>query len=53
MQSLSFSITKQLFLVVCMSVCGYACMSVDAGGVQKRALDPLELELQVIVSYSV
>lgn len=34
-----------------MSVCGYVHVSVGAGGIQQRALDPLELALQVIVSY--
>lgn len=39
-----------LFYSVCVSLCMYAMCSVGAPGVQKRALAPLEQEVQAVVS---
>lgn len=36
----------------CPSVCGYVHMSTYAHWIQKRILDPLELELQVVVTHT-
>ena len=40
------------YVFMCMPVCGYVHIHADSCGGQKRASEPLELELQVVVSLS-
>lgn len=51
------SLTRFFDLFTCMSVCLCVCMSTARGPgvcrVQKRTLDPLDLELQIVVSHIV
>lgn len=45
------SVCLSLSLCVCVCVCTCTCVYMHTHGVQKRASDPLGLELQVIVSW--
>lgn len=39
------------YVYACRSLCGYVHVSTSVGGGQQRVLDPMKLELQVLVSW--